>query len=47
MVDAAPQVPLKEGGKEELKIRRGGGTVSGAKPLLEEWMDADVELVGG
>lgn len=44
---AAPRVPPEEGGKEELKIGRGGGTVTGVKPLLEGWMDGDGELVGG
>lgn len=38
---------LKRVEKEKLKIWRSGGTVAGAKPLLEEWMDADAELVGG
>jgi len=31
----------------ELKIRSDGGTVTGAKHSLEEWVDADVEFVDG
>lgn len=36
-----------EGGKEELQIRSGGGTVPGAEPLMGEQVDAGTELLCG